>query len=87
MVTHDASLENTTKSIDELIQSLGLEQLSDSTELDKIVQQIFDDNPEQVEQLRGGKNKVLGFFVGQVMKATSGKANPKQVNELIRSKL
>jgi aspartyl-tRNA(Asn)/glutamyl-tRNA(Gln) amidotransferase subunit B len=45
------------------------------------------ENPEQVEQFRAGKEKVLGFFVGQVMKATQGKANPKQVNELLRKAL
>lgn len=73
--------------VDALIESLGLKQMSDTGELEAIVKKILDDNPEQVEQLRSGKDKVLGFFVGQVMKATQGKANPKQVNELIRSLL
>ncbi|MCS5543886.1 MAG: hypothetical protein NZ767_03670, partial [SAR86 cluster bacterium] len=44
-------------------------------------------NPRQVQQFRSGKNKLFGFFVGQVMKASQGKANPKQVNELIKQKL
>jgi len=73
--------------VDELIESLGLKQMSDSGELEAIIDQLMADNPAQLEQLRSGKDKVLGFFVGQVMKQTQGKANPKQVNELIRSKL
>ena len=73
--------------VDGLIESLGLKQMSDSGELEAIVDQVLSENPEQLEQLRSGKDKVLGFFVGQVMKQTQGKANPKQVNELIRSKL
>ncbi len=73
--------------VDALIESLGLKQMSDSGELEAIVEQILADNPDQLEQLRGGKDKVLGFFVGQVMKQTQGKANPQQVNEIIRSKL
>ncbi|MEQ9451382.1 MAG: Asp-tRNA(Asn)/Glu-tRNA(Gln) amidotransferase subunit GatB [Pseudomonadales bacterium] len=73
--------------VDALIEELGLKQMSDSGELETIVDQLIAANPEQFEQLRAGKDKVLGFFVGQVMKQTQGKANPKQVNELIRQKL
>ena len=73
--------------VDALIDSLGLAQMNDAGELEAIVEQILADNPDQVEQLRSGKDKVLGFFVGQVMKQTQGKANPQQVNELIRSKI
>jgi len=73
--------------VDTLIEELGLKQMSDTGELEAIVVQIMTDNPDQVEQLREGKDKVLGFFVGQVMKATQGKANPKQVNELIRKNI
>lgn len=73
--------------VDELIDRLGLKQMSDSGELESIVSQIMADNPDQVAQLRNGKNKVLGFLVGQAMKATQGKANPQQVNELIRARL
>ncbi len=61
--------------------------MSDSGELEAIVEQVMADNPAQLEQLRGGKDKLLGFFVGQVMKLTQGKANPQQVNEIIRGKL
>ena len=61
--------------------------MSDTGELEAIVDQVLADNPAQLAQLKSGKDKVLGFFVGQVMKQTQGKANPKQVNELIRAKL
>ncbi len=73
--------------VDTFIEELGLKQMSDSGELEAIVDQVLADNPNQLEQLRSGKEKLLGFFVGQVMKQTQGKANPQQVNELIRSKL
>ncbi len=73
--------------VDARIDELGLAQLSDTGELTAIVEQILADNPAQVDQLKAGKTKVLGFFVGQVMKATQGKANPQQVNEIIRGKL
>lgn len=73
--------------VDGLIDTLGLKQMSDTGELEAIVDQVLADNPQQVEQLRSGKDKVLGFFVGQVMKLTQGKANPQQVNELIRKKV
>jgi aspartyl-tRNA(Asn)/glutamyl-tRNA(Gln) amidotransferase subunit B len=72
---------------DTIIEARGLEQLSDSGALDKIADQVLADNPSQVEQYRSGKPKVLGFLVGQVMKATDGKANPKQLSALIKRKL
>ncbi len=73
--------------VDTIIEARGLRQVSDTGELGAIVDRIVADNPEQAEQFRAGKEKVLGFFVGQVMKATQGKANPKQVNELLRKAL
>ena len=69
--------------VDEIIEARGLRQLSDSDALGDIIEKIILDNPHQVAQYRAGKNKVLGFFVGQVMKATQGKANPGRVNELL----
>jgi len=69
--------------VDEIIEARGLRQLSDSDALGGIIEKIILDNPRQVAQYRAGKNKVLGFFVGQVMKATQGKANPGRVNELL----
>ena len=83
----NAVWEGKTDSVDHYIQSEGLVQVSDSHELEPIVDRIITDNPKQAEQFRSGKTKVLGFFVGQVMKETAGKANPKQVNDLIISKL
>ena len=72
---------------DDIIDSRGLKQISDSGELEKIVDQVIAACPEQVSQYRDGKTKVLGFLVGQVMQATQGKANPAQVNEILRGKL
>ncbi len=72
---------------DAIIESRGLKQITDSGELEAMVDQVIADNPEQVEQYRAGKEKVLGFLVGQVMKATQGKANPAKVNEILRAKL
>ena len=61
--------------------------MSDSGELERIVERIIADNPNQVAQLLGGKDKVFGFFVGQVMKATQGKANPGEVNKILKDLL
>jgi aspartyl-tRNA(Asn)/glutamyl-tRNA(Gln) amidotransferase subunit B len=66
---------------------LAQEAVSDTAELEPIVQRILDENPGQVEAFRNGKDGLLGFFVGQVMKATQGRANPRVVSELVRSKL
>ena len=74
-------------SVDGIIESQGLRQLDDAKDLEGVVSQIISDFPDQVEQFREGKQKILGFFVGQVMKATNGKANPKQVNEILRREL
>jgi aspartyl-tRNA(Asn)/glutamyl-tRNA(Gln) amidotransferase subunit B len=74
-------------SADQIIQSKGLKQISDTGELEKIIDQVIADSPEQVQQFRDGKTKVIGFLVGQVMKATQGKANPGEVNKLLQSKL
>ena len=72
---------------DAVIETRGLRQVSDSGAIEKIIDDIIASNPQQVEQFRAGKDKVFGFFVGQVMKATQGKANPGQVNELLKKKL
>ncbi len=72
---------------DAVIESRGLRQVTDSGAIEGMVDEVIAANPEQVEQFRAGRDKVLGFFVGQVMKASGGKANPKQVNELLRKKL
>jgi Asp-tRNA(Asn)/Glu-tRNA(Gln) amidotransferase B subunit len=66
---------------------LAQEAVSDTAELEPIVEAILAANPDQVDAYRGGKEGLLGFFVGQVMKETQGKANPRVVSELVREKL
>ena len=73
--------------VDDLIEEHGLKQVSDDDALTRIVTDIVAANPAQAAQYRGGQAKLLGFFVGQVMKATAGKANPRKVNELLREHL
>ncbi len=70
-----------------IVEERGLKQITDSGAIEAIVEKIVSDNPEQVEEFRAGNQKVIGWFVGQVMKASQGKANPKLVNELLRKKL
>ncbi len=76
---------------DEIIQKRGLVQVTDSSEIEKIVDQVIAANPQQVEQLQAAnedkKEKLLMFFVGQTMKLSKGKANPQQVNDILRKKL
>ncbi len=74
-------------SADEIIEQQGLKQISDSSAIEGIIKEVLDNNPKQVGQYRGGQEKLFGFFVGQVMKATQGKANPAQVNELLKKLL
>jgi aspartyl-tRNA(Asn)/glutamyl-tRNA(Gln) amidotransferase subunit B len=75
------------KSPRQILKDKGLEQVSDEGALEQMIQEVLEKNPAQVEQYRGGKETVLGFFVGQVMKASKGKANPKIVNELLKRAL
>jgi aspartyl-tRNA(Asn)/glutamyl-tRNA(Gln) amidotransferase subunit B len=70
-----------------IVEKHGLAQVSDAGELESVVAQVIADNPKQVEQFKAGKEQVAGFFVGQVMRATQGRANPKLVNELVRKAL
>ncbi len=72
---------------DQVIEARGLKQITDSGAIEAIIDKILAANPSQVDDYRGGKEKMLGFFVGQVMKASAGKANPQQVNELLKRKL
>ncbi len=72
---------------DAIIEARGLKQVTDATAIEALVDAVIAANPEQVAQYRGGKHKVLGFFVGQVMKDSKGKANPGQVNEMLKKKL
>jgi aspartyl-tRNA(Asn)/glutamyl-tRNA(Gln) amidotransferase subunit B len=74
-------------SADVIIKEKGLVQISDKAGIEAIVDEVLNKNPEEVERFKAGEAKLMGFFVGQVMKETKGKANPKIVNELIRKKI
>ncbi len=73
--------------VDAIIEARGLRQLSDSGELEKIIDDVLAANPKSVEEFRAGKEKAFNALVGQVMKASKGKANPAQVNELLKARL
>jgi len=73
--------------IDSVIEKLGLKQVTDTGAIESMCQEIIDANPQKVEQYQGGKEKLFGFFVGQVMKASKGSANPQVVNEILKEKL
>ena len=74
-------------SADEVIDKRGLRQITDTSAIEAVVDEVIAGNPSQVEEYRAGKEKLIGFFVGQVMKATGGKANPAAVNKLLKEKL
>ena len=70
-----------------IIAEKGMVQITDAGEIAKIIDQVIALNPVQLEQYRSGKDRVFGFFVGQVMKATQGKANPQIINDLLKKAL
>jgi aspartyl-tRNA(Asn)/glutamyl-tRNA(Gln) amidotransferase subunit B len=72
---------------DAVIESKGLKQITDSAAIERAIDEVMAKNPAQLADYRSGKDKLFGFFVGQVMKATGGKANPAQLNELLKRKL
>ena len=72
---------------DAIIEEKGLKQITDSSAIERAIEDVMAKNPGQLADYRGGKDKLFGFFVGQVMKATGGKANPAQLNELLKKKL
>lgn len=78
---------NSEDDADAIIESQGLKQITDSGAIEAIIDKIIADNPAQVEQYLNGKDKVFGFFVGQTMKASQGKANPGEVNKILQGKL
>jgi aspartyl-tRNA(Asn)/glutamyl-tRNA(Gln) amidotransferase subunit B len=75
------------RSADAIIEASGLRQITDSSAIEGVIDAVMAANPKQLADYRSGKDKLFGFFVGQVMKATEGKANPAQLNELLKSKL
>jgi aspartyl-tRNA(Asn)/glutamyl-tRNA(Gln) amidotransferase subunit B len=75
------------ESVDALIEAKGLKQMSDAGALETIVDEVIAANPKSVDEYRAGKDKAFNALVGQVMKASKGKANPAQANELLKRKL
>ena len=73
--------------VDQIIESRGLKQVTDSGAIELLVDEVITNHPEQVQQFKDGKEAVLGFLVGQAMKLSEGKANPGQVNQLLREKM
>ena len=71
----------------EIVESRGLKQTSDTGAIDAAIDKVLADNADKVAEYKGGKEQLFGFFVGQAMKAMSGKANPQLVNERLRAKL
>lgn len=82
-----ANVMETGRSPREIVEEEGLAQVSDSSELEAIVDEIVEANPDEAERYRNGEEKLLGFFVGQAMKATRGKGNPQALNDLFKSRL
>lgn len=72
---------------DDVIEAKGLKQVTDSSAIEAMVDEVIANNPDQLQQYRDGKEQLLGYFVGQVMQASKGKANPQQVNEVLKAKL
>ena len=83
----DALWKGEADDVDAVIEAKGLKQMNDTGALEKIIDEVIAANPANVEQYRAGKDKAFNALVGQVMKASKGKANPQQVNELLRAKL
>jgi aspartyl-tRNA(Asn)/glutamyl-tRNA(Gln) amidotransferase subunit B len=70
-----------------IVDEKGLKQVSDSGAIETLIDQVLTANQDKVDQYRGGKDKLFGFFVGQVMKQSGGQANPGMVNQILRKKL
>jgi aspartyl-tRNA(Asn)/glutamyl-tRNA(Gln) amidotransferase subunit B len=74
-------------SASKIVEEKGLSQITDVNAIRKIVEEVVNNSPAQVEQYKSGKTNIFGYFVGQVMKATKGKANPQSVNEILKELL
>jgi aspartyl-tRNA(Asn)/glutamyl-tRNA(Gln) amidotransferase subunit B len=83
----DHMMEHEERDVDVLIEQLGLKQVSDDGAILAIIDEVLAANADKVEEYRGGKEKLFGFFVGQVMKASKGSANPGKVNQLLKERL
>jgi aspartyl-tRNA(Asn)/glutamyl-tRNA(Gln) amidotransferase subunit B len=78
---------SSSKDADEIIKEEGLQQVTDLSKIESMVEKVINDNPDQHQKYLSGKDRLFGFFVGQVMKESQGKANPSQVNEILKKKL
>ncbi len=83
----DYLMEHKERDVDAIIETLGLKQVSDDGAILTLIDEILAANPDKVSEFKGGKEKLLGFFVGQVMKASKGSANPGKVNQLLKARL
>ena len=77
----------TNLNVDQAIEELGLKQISDSNEIDQLVDEVLKNNQQMIEEYKSGKEKAFNALIGQIMKASKGKANPSQVNSLLKDKL
>ena len=75
---------STGKSPEDIVKEKGLVQISDESQLETIAQKVIDNNPKSVQDYKSGKERALGFLVGQIMKETRGKANPQMVNQILK---
>ena len=75
------------KSAKEIVDQKGLKQVTDQVEIEKVIDLVISDNPKMVDDYLGGKEKLFGFFVGQAMKVSGGKANPQLINDILKKKL
>jgi len=71
----------------DIVKEKGLKQQSDPKELEKLIEKVINENQDKVKEYKSGKDKLFGFFVGQAMKVSGGKANPQLVNEILKKKL
>ena len=81
------ALWNQEGDVDQIIEDKGLKQVTDSSAIEALIEKILNDNPDHVAEYRAGKEKLFGFFVGQAMKASGGKMNPQQLNDILKEKL
>ena len=71
----------------DIVEEKGLKQQSDPKEIEKLIDKVINENPDKVKEYKSGKEKLFGFFVGQAMKASGGKANPQLINDILKKKL
>lgn len=82
-----AEMLTTSKNAADIVEEKGLKQVTDTGAIEKIVDEVLKENPDKIAEYKGGKDKLFGFFVGQILKKSAGKANPGMVNDLLKSKL